>query len=147
MTQEVKSQICLTGGTIKYTSEFFADWTVPLSEVRLIGECTNQDGPMVDDYFICFASDAQGWLEASFYSEGRDSFLKEVGQALGVEVELGLCNSTDFKSRILWPENLAGRPMFIYSDQVPKSKIGRLFGSMRDTQTFSNEAISVLECT
>ena len=115
-----------------------------IDDLRLFGESTNQNGPFADDYLLCFATDSSGWQEASIYSDCRDEFLNELTKILGVELTLGLALSTDFASRILWPEVLLGDPMFTFSDKPPKTLIGRVFGSFRNTQAFSNQAQSLL---
>jgi hypothetical protein len=44
----------------------------------------------------------------SFYADGREEILANVGERLGSPIELRLANSTDWKSRVLWPPELAG---------------------------------------
>jgi hypothetical protein len=104
--------ILLDGDVIRYRSAASGDWDLPVSDVRIIGEATNQNGPFADDYFFCFASGPGMWHEASFYAEGRDEFLRLLGAKLGSPLQAGLYGSADFASRVLWPPQLAGEPMF-----------------------------------
>lgn len=105
-----------------------------VEDLQLIGESTNQDGPGADDYFFCFATGPEMWYQASFYAEGRDVFLKSLGARLGGAIDSGLCQSTDFASRILWPVELVGQPMFQYEDMphrgwaVPRTMGGFDYG-------------------
>ena len=115
-----------------------------IDDLRLLGESTNQNGPFEDDYFLCFASDDSGWMEASFYSDGRGNFLKELSEILDSNLSLDLMHSTDFASRILWPEALRGEPMFSFTDAPAETFLGRIFGSFRNTQTFASKAQSLL---
>jgi hypothetical protein len=111
-------RIWLADGKIQYASSGYGTWVVPLAEIHVIGEYTNQNGPFLDDYFFAFVRSAdEMWFEASFYAEGRDGFLKDLSVALGRTCECSLCASTDFISRIWWPESLAGQPLFEFKDE------------------------------
>lgn len=120
------------------------DWELALSAVRVIGESTNDHGPYLDDYFLCFAVDANGWYEASFSAKGCDQFLKSLAQVLECDLELKLVRSTDYDSNVLWPARLAGRKMFSYKPVEPKTWIGRMFGSWSNTQWFSDDVLAEL---
>ena len=116
-----------------------------MSEVRIIGEATNQNGPFADDYFFCFATGPEMWRETSFYAEGRDEFLRELGGGkLGSRLEAGLCHSADFASRGAWPSCIAGEPMFRFDDVAPKGLLGKLFGPSQNRQTYSDRIAAVL---
>ena len=82
-TSEDSGQIELDGDVIRYTSTTYSDWTIPVADLRVIGEATNQSGPFADDYFLCFATGPERWYEASFYAAGRDALLIELGERLG----------------------------------------------------------------
>ena len=116
-----------------------------MSDVRIIGEATNQSGPPLwDDYFFCFATGPGLWLEASFYAHGRDEFLCALATKLGSPLEPGLCYSADFASRILWPPTLAGEPMFRFDPITPKGLLGRLLGASRNRQMYTERVAAVL---
>jgi hypothetical protein len=73
----------------------------------------------VDDYFFVFVTHKtkpNGWHEASVYADGGDDFLRQLSQTLGFDVHCGLVNSTDYKSRVMWPQEIAGETLF---DFVP----------------------------
>jgi len=105
------------GDEIAYYHAGARSWRIPLADVRVIGEYTNEDGP-ADDYFFGFVTQDRCY-EAPFYAEGAHEFLAELSQRLGLEIELGLNNSTTFASRILWPAHLVGRDFFHYSQPAP----------------------------
>ena len=95
-----------SAGVIAYHSDG-GDWSVPVADVRLIGEYTNSDGPYLDDYFFVFLTAPEGgWHQASFYAKGRDEALAELSRSIGAPLECGLCNSTHYKTRIMWPPHL-----------------------------------------
>ena len=137
-------QIQLDGDVICYRSPVYGDWSLPVANLRLIGEYTNQDGPIADDYFFCFATGPETWLEASFYADGADEFLRALSAKLGAPLLTGLCHSTDFASRVLWPESLAGEPMFQFTDLPPQRFVGRLFRIPRNRQAYTQRVAELL---
>src|SRR5262245_31474857 len=115
MSSETSSgRIWIAGGVIHYQWPR-GSWQLPVSQVKVIGEHTDDHGPYADDYHFVFLS-ASNLYEASFYADGRDSFLAGLSDLLQFEISCGLTNSTDFRSRVMWPEDIAGQPFF---DFVP----------------------------
>jgi len=108
-------------------------WRLKLSDVRLIGEYTNSDGPFLGDYFVVFLTAAEGgWHQASFYADGRDAFLADLAEHLGSPIKTGLAGSTDFKTRILWPSEISGEPLM---KVVPKpTRRARLWAKLTGVQ-------------
>ncbi len=116
-------RVWLESDEIHCKSAICGDWSLPLSEVRVIGEFTNQDGP-VDDYFFAFVtSPYEMWRSVSFYADGRDTFLRSLGVKLGIECECTLVASADFNSCVWWPPELAGQKMFEFRQEGLKHKI------------------------
>ena len=101
---------------------------MPAVKVRAIGEYTTATGPFLDDYFIVFVTDeSDRWYEASFYADDRDLFLSALSKLLGDEINPGLCNSTNWKTRVLWPKRLEGEELFIFiPEAIPESILGRM---------------------
>lgn len=133
---EESSSLQLDGETIRYRSTT-GDWDLPLAEIRIIGESTDPMGPSIDDYFLCFATGPESWFEASFYATGRDAFLQALESKLGAPLNLNLCNSTDFASRILWPPPLVSEFLFHYEEVPSKGWLSWLLGSKQVRQTNS----------
>ena len=136
--------IRLDGDVIRYRSSTFGDWDLCVADIRIIGESTDQSGPVLDDYFFCFASGPEMWLEASFYAAGREEFLLALRDRLGSPLELDLQRSTDFNSRVLWPPSLAGEPMFQYTDLPAKSFLHKLVGLTENQQTYTDRVAALL---
>ena len=88
-------------------------WRLPIPDVRVVGEYTTS--ARGDDYFFVFATKNTDWFVASFYAEGRDETFAELGRRLHHELQPGLCNSADLKSRTLWPARLEGHPLFDFA--------------------------------
>ncbi len=105
-------RLWIDDGVIHYDSEHCGHWTCPVADIVLIGEYTNDHGPYLDDWFFVFMVAGQNWFEASMYAKETDTFRDELRKQIGADVITGLANSTDFKSRVLWPEHLAGNPLF-----------------------------------
>ena len=72
------------GSSISYTSRYYGSFSLPLSEVAVVGEWTNQDGPGIDDWFLVVVPrSGGGWFEASMYAERGDQLREELSAALG----------------------------------------------------------------
>ncbi|MEM8671975.1 MAG: hypothetical protein AAGG48_30940 [Planctomycetota bacterium] len=142
---ENSGRIRIDEDVIRYTSHTDPDWTLRVADIRIFGEATNQHGAFADDYFLCFATGLGSWHEASFYANGREHFLSALSEKLGVQFRLQLTASTDFASRILWPVELVGKPMFKYEDVPPKTWIGRLIGTRQISQTYADHVLSALK--
>lgn len=131
--------ISLVGDVIRY--EHPSGWELPLDRVRVIGEATTDQGPFVDDWFLCFAADASGWHEASAYAAECESFIEALSTRLGAQLTCSLYASADYDSRVLWPASMAGQPMFTYTPNVPENPILRwiaaVVGPSSNTQLFS----------
>lgn len=143
MTED-SGTIAFEDGFIRYRSPAYGSWDLPLSSVLVLGESTNQNGPFTDDYFVCVAVGREGWYEFSFYATGRDEALHAISERLGAPIQLGLAASVDFASRVLWPPELAGTPMFKYEKERSGNWLRRVLGLSRMIQTFSDPVDSLL---
>ena len=123
--QRYSGRIELINNIVHYTSEGYGSWEIPLSEIRVIGEHTNQEGPWRDDYFFVYVINLDGWYRSSFYAEGRDEFLDELSKKVGYTIELELLNSADYLSNVLWPAELKGKPLFNFYKKRDSSFWGK----------------------
>jgi hypothetical protein len=87
-------------------------WEVPIAKLVAIGEYTNGNGPWLEDYFFVFVEAGGSYRQASFYAIGAAQALAELGRALHAELAAGLCHSTEWKTRIMWPERVRDQPLF-----------------------------------
>jgi hypothetical protein len=139
---EPKSQLVLSAeGTVleHRSSGGQLLWDCPLDSLVLMAEYTTNEGPFVDDYFLVFVSNEKGkqyFATASFYSDGRDRLVEHLSQRWGMRVELGLSRSTEWKSRVLWPPEIAGNEYFSFREVHPNSQLEKLrrlaFGPVRE---------------
>ena len=102
-------------------------WQVPIIDIRVIGEFTNDHGPAIDDYFFVLVA-REEYFEASFYADGRDEFLAQLGRRLSHPLRPSLSSSTQLASRVLWPARLEGRPLF---SLIPEQRAGSVVGRLR----------------
>lgn len=86
-----------------YRSSHYGLWSLPVSTIQKIEEYTNSDGPLIDDYFYRFTTATKEERTASFYAVGWDLVWPELEKAFPGIDHGGLCNSTDYKMRLLWP--------------------------------------------
>ena len=136
------------GSLITYTSQHYGSFSVPLSEVAVIGEFTTDNGPVIDDWFWVFVPrSGVEWFEASMYAEGIESFREHISTALGSTIIGGLAASTDFASRIIWPSALADRPLFTFSPVTGSTFLRRFKLSMLPEMfhSLSPDALSAIE--
>jgi hypothetical protein len=143
--REESGRIELVGDTIRYESAAYASWAINVQDVRIVGEATNENGPFCDDWFLCFATAREKWHEASIYASGCDTVLSALSVRLGSALKLGLAASTGFGSRILWPHELAEKPMFAYEAGPAQSMVGRLVGATTCRQAYSDVVMAAFE--
>lgn len=123
-----------------------ATWSVPLSDIALIGEYTTQDGPGLDDHFFCIV-DHNGNRYDIGDEDGALRFLDELAIALGESLLPQLQFTTDFQSCILYPKSARGRMLFVNPCQ-PRTFIGRLkwiFSSGEHQLQLSDEVNALIE--
>ena len=119
MSDKGKMMLAVRDGALVFRSEpreGEAGWELRIADLILIAEYTTNEGPYLDDYFLVFWVREKGGrlvtAGCTFYSEGRDEALAEMGQVLGTKLELGLVSSTEWNSRVIWPEALTGKPYY-----------------------------------
>ena len=104
--------ICLDGTVITYVSRLFGSFSLSIADIAVVGEFTADTGPFVDDWFIVFVRRGGDWFEASVYSDGFDALRNGLSLAIGADVHCCLADSTNFASRVVWPEAISGHPLF-----------------------------------
>lgn len=104
----------------------FGSDTIDSNSILVVGEYTTTDGPMLDDYFLVIITKDRRLLELSMSDPGANESLTSLSRALGVSIERGLANRTDFSSRVLFPVAFLDRPLF-KKKEVASSKQERGF--------------------
>ncbi|MEO6993771.1 MAG: hypothetical protein ABI273_09095 [Lacunisphaera sp.] len=127
--KDYSGELRCSDGLLSYKSEGIS-WNLKIPDIRLVGEYTTANGPYIDDYFLVFLTAFEGgWHEASFYARGRDQVLPVLGAALGAPIEPGLCRSTDYKTRIIWPLKWKDQELMEVLPRKTKGLVSRLFDS------------------
>lgn len=91
-------------------------WRLRFADIAVIGEYTTEEGPFLEDWFLVFVPHwLPGWKEAPVYSHGADVVLEQLGRVLGSPLRLALASSTQHRSRVLWPSELSGEPLFDFT--------------------------------
>jgi len=96
-------------GRLRYSSNGNLLWDIPEADVAVVGEFTVS--AFGSDYFVVFVTGTGLCFQASFYARGRDAALGSLGAALGSPLVHGLCNSAEFRSRVMWPDALIETPL------------------------------------
>ncbi|UWZ83519.1 hypothetical protein [Occallatibacter riparius] len=123
-------------------------WAIAVSDVVLIAEYTTDEGPKVDDYFLVFITREEGELyysNVTMYAAGINESLTALESLLGCSLELALSSSTEMKSRVVWPQKLAGSAYFRYEQVVPEGFWDRVRSRVQGTRMESHVADSVCE--
>src|SRR5262249_45979385 len=117
---DMKLRLRVDGSSLEYNDDSgTAGWSLLIETIVLMSEYTTNEGPQLDDYFLVFVTVEEGKLyfsTCSFYADGRDEVVASLGERLGSPIQLGLANSTNWKSRVLWPPELAGSEYFTFKE-------------------------------
>lgn len=149
---EATGRMWIDGEYVRNRSRQFGDWDLRIADLRLVGESTTDQGPFVDDWMLILAVDGSNWYEASMYvpnvEEGVTAW-EALGRAMGATLLPGLAGSADYASRILWPADMEGKPVFIYEDDPPVTWLDRMWralggGASSNTQTWTEEVSAFL---
>jgi len=112
--RQIEERIFLQKETIFW--EFIIDgekknsWQFAWDQLVCLGEYTISSWG--DDYFFVFVTRDGYCYESSFYARGRDELLEALGKKLNSTLACGLCNSTEWKSRIIWPATLEDQEFY-----------------------------------
>ncbi|HKF49167.1 MAG TPA: hypothetical protein VKB38_17545 [Terracidiphilus sp.] len=104
-------------------------WSIPIRDIVLIAEFTTDQGPQCDDYFLEFVTREQDELFYSYvtmYASGIDDALAKLEAGLRCALELKLPASTEYRSRVVWPPQLAGAEYFRFEQAAPEGVWKRL---------------------
>jgi hypothetical protein len=121
----MKLRLRVNGSSLECSDESGTKcWSLPIEAIVLISEYTTDEGPWLDDYFLVFVTveeDKLYFSTCSFYVDGRDEVIAGLEERLGSPIKLGLTNSTDWKSRVIWPPELADIEYFTFKEVPPQS--------------------------
>ena len=80
----------------------------------VIGELTTADGPFLDDHFLVVIDSELNLKEFSTGVECFSQIIRKIEDLFEIKIEFGLCNKTDFQSRVIYPDELKGEKIFVF---------------------------------
>jgi hypothetical protein len=81
--------------------------------IAVVGEYTTNTGPFFDDYFLVVVFHSGKFIEVP--TDKANDVIDRLEKAIGEKIVFGLANITDFASRVIYPSQLKGRPLFDFS--------------------------------
>lgn len=102
----------------------------------------------MDDYFLIFVTAEMGSLYfscCSFYSSGTSEVIEELQKTYGMPCEFGLCASTEWASRVIWPVQLAGEQYFQFTEVRPVGLLAKVRKSILGPQLEYKPKESILD--
>lgn len=123
-------------------------WSIAICDVVLIAEYTTDEGPQVDDYFLVFITREAGELyysNVTMYATGINESLTALEGILGCSLELALSSATGLRSRVVWPQEIAGSAYFRYEQVVPEGFWDRVRTRVQGKRIESHVSDSVCE--
>lgn len=87
-------------------------YTIPIDRIVILGELTNEEGPMCPDYFLVIVCSQDDWYRIPMNASGIEETLAWFREKLGPMGERLLYSCARLKSRALWPFEIAGTPVF-----------------------------------
>jgi len=96
----------------------------------VLGEYTTSAGPYAEDHFIAIAVKKNELFEFPVGSPKCKEIISYVQSNVDGDVQLGLSNSTDFRSNILYPKELSGTQFFSVQAEVPKKALTSLMRTL-----------------
>jgi hypothetical protein len=124
-----------SAGGILFISASYGTWTIPVRDIIVVGQCTNDNGPFAEDLFWVFVT-TDGWYEAPYDAAGSEIVVERLGKLLNASIPPGPMFSAEFSSRVLWPERFLGSQLF---DFTPAGTGGALCGCDGMRQRLTDE--------
>jgi hypothetical protein len=139
----------ITDSTMYYKKDGIdIGWSVEIKDIILIAEYTSNEGPYVDDYFLVFVTIEDGkayFARCSFYTDGTDAVLETLKEKFGITDTFGLLQSTEWTSRVMWPDHLAGKNYFQFTEVKPVSPRENVRKTLIGPQLEYKLAVSIQE--
>lgn len=126
------------GGQIRYE--------IPLTDIKIIGEFTTADGPILDDWFLTIITD-DWWYEIPIDAIGMQQLLTDLGQKLGTTLIIQLANSANWKTRIMYPESAKDQELYDLLKVEPKTfwdKVKKSIGLQDTVRQYSSETNRII---
>lgn len=120
-------QLRLEGDHVDYSAAGGESWSVPITDIRVVGEFLSRQHRGSENHFLVFMT-REEWFKAPYDADGREAFLAQLGARLNHPLRPDLFKSTTFSSRVLWPTQLEGRPLF---ELIPEERAQNIVTRIR----------------
>lgn len=131
-----------------FNSIDYGNWSIPLSEIRLLGEYTNEEGPFVEDHFFVIIDSNNNIFEAPVGAEGIVDVIKALSEIYGCKIELKLIFETSFKSRVIYPQKLYDMDLFTITNKNKISFFKKMINLLKiptDSVVISENVLNYLD--
>lgn len=108
------NKISISDHIIIFESDEFSRWTLSIDTLKVIGEYTTQEGPFVEDHFLVFVDIENKLYEIPVAADGLTEVLNKISLLIKYELKISLYFSTEFKSRVIYPEILKDEDLFTF---------------------------------
>lgn len=88
----------------------------------VLGEYTTDEGPYLDDHFIVVAIAPDRFFEFAVGSSQCSDVFSYIKENYNQDVRVGLANSTDYRSKVLYPHELSGSEFLEFRDSTRKTE-------------------------
>ncbi len=116
---------------------------IDVRNVLVVGEHTTPNGPFSDDHFLTIVMQDGQVKEISLGDAKAEELLTILERELGRDIDLGLSNRTDFASRVIYPETLKEKELYIFERKTSGLKgiieYVRGFGIVTFEQSFTED--------
>lgn len=122
-------------------------WSIAIKDVVLIAEYTTKQRKNCEDYFLVFVTRESGelfYLEVTGCAGGIPEVFEKLEGCLGCTLDLLLQASTDWNSRVIWPQALAGSKFYEFDEVVPAGLRERIRCRIKGKQVTHSVAEPVL---
>ena len=119
-------KLTLENDSIIYKKEEEILFQIDINKLFYIGEYTTDAGPLLDDWFLVFSDNINDWREVSVNYFEKEFFV-QLGEKLNCKLNIGLANSTNWNSRIIYPKELEGKELFDFKSMPTEGFINKIF--------------------
>ena len=103
----------LNGDSVVWHNEDVVFLQFNITDIIAIGECTNSNGPWVDDWYITFVFKNGQWVSIPQYAWNMEQLVDYLCEKFDPMLnQYQLANSTDWKSVVSFPVDLRGKELF-----------------------------------
>jgi len=101
--------------SLTFLSESYGHFHLELDDLMVLGEYSTADGPWLEDLFLVFVCRDGNWWECPFGAMGVPGVLSQFEEVWHAHLTVTLGFSTQYKSRIMWPKELADNELYQFT--------------------------------